>query len=222
MAVTTCILADRDGPVLVDFWREMATSTIDCFNMWSETNDGNGNQEPVLVDLKYFSIKPENRKCLLPLRKVVTSERTMVSSVEKGTQESVTCMEGKPPIETLFTRDLSTLEQEPPFLVCVAGVVGACEAPTVTRSGKALRAFDLHDMNGKCVQCTALGRHADNACIESGNEVILYFAQGQASTTSYQPGQLSIYDDSHIVLLRSGRVVPEARGYIEFHTKVRA
>ena len=165
---------------------------------------------------------PENRKCFPPLRKLIASERTIVSSVEKGTQKSVTCMEGKPPIETLFTRDLSTLEQEPPFLVCVAGVIGTCETPTVTRSGKPLRAFDLHDLKNKCAQCAAIGRHADNACIESGNEVILYFAQGQASTTSYQPGQLSIYDDSHIVLLRPGRVVPEARGYIEFHTKVRA
>ena len=221
VAVTTCILADRDGPVLVDFWRDLATSTIDCFNMWSETKDSDGNQDPVLVNLKYFNIRSENRKCLLPLRKLVTSERTTVSSVEKGTQESVTCMEGKLPMEALYTRDLSTLEQEPPFLVCVAGVIGVCEAPTVTRSGKALRAFDLHDMNGKCAQCTALGRHADNACIERGNEVILYFAQGQASTMLYQPGQLSIYDDSHIVLLRPGRVVPNASGYIEFHTKVR-
>ena len=96
VAVATCVLADRDGPVLVDFWRDLATSTIDSLNLWSEANSGGESQGPAIVELKYFWIQAENRKSIVPLQKVVSSERTAVSRLAEGTQESVTCMTESP------------------------------------------------------------------------------------------------------------------------------
>ena len=196
VAVVTCLMADREGPVLVDFWRELALTAIASFNNWMEGVDGNNIQDPV-----------------------VSSERTVISMLPAGTQESVSRMADMPPAEILFTRDLSTLEQEPPFVVSVVGVIGSCGEDSMSRAGRAMKFFEIHDYSGKCVQCTALGRHAENACIEDGNEVVLYFAQGTASSASNSCGQLWLYDESHILLLRRNCIVPPTRFHLDFKTR---
>ena len=219
VAVVTCLMADREGPVLVDFWRELALTAIASFNNWMEGVDGNNTQDPLVVELTYFWIRAESRKVLVPMRKVVSSERTVISMLPAGTQESVSRMADMPPAEILFTRDLSTLEQEPPFVVSVVGVIGSCGEDSMSRAGRAMKFFEIHDNSGKCVQCTALGRHAENACIEDGNEVVLYFAQGTASSASNPCGQLWLYDESHILLLRRNCIVPPTRFHLDFKTR---
>ena len=56
------------------------------------------------------------------------------------------------------------------------------------------------------MNCFACGRHAGNEALCVGNEVILYFAQGNASGKGN--GRLWMYDEGHIVQLRSACKVP--------------
>ena len=84
----------------------------------------------------------------------------------------------------------------------------------VSRNGTCMRSFRLHDHAGKWVLCTAFGRHAENESIQYGNEVIMFFANAQAGLNN-GPGQLWLYDESHIVLLRTECQVPSARLQME-------
>ena len=219
VAVVTCVVADREGPVLVDFWRESALTAIASFDKWMAGVDSSKAHDPLMIELKYFWIRAEGRKTLVPMRKVVSSERTEIRILAVGTQESVTRMMEMPPAEMLFTRDLSKLECDPPFVVSVVGVIRSCGEESMSRAGRAMKFFELHDYAGNCVQCTAVGRHAENTCIEDGNEVVLYFAQGTASSAVNPCGQLWLYDESHILLLRRECIVPPTRCNLEFKTR---
>ena len=73
-----------------------------------------------------------------------------------------------------------------------------------------MQSSKLQDKTGKYVPCVACGRHAGKSCLEDGAEVVTYFAaalEGLQGT----PGQLWMYDLSHIVQLRRNCAMPPAR-----------
>ena len=220
VAVATCVFADTEGPVLVDLWREVATSNVSMFvDFISELDESS--PHPPLIELKYFGIRPESRKPLIGMRKIVTSERTVFTRLLEGTRSTVTQMGELPPSESLFTRDLTVLMQEPPFVVSIAGIIGLCVEERETANGRLRRGFQLHDSNGKYVLCEALGRHASNSCIEDGHEVVLYFAQAMAQSSSNTQSVLWLYDESHMVILSHDNRVPSGRSVIEFRSSSR-
>ena len=68
---------------------------------------------------------------------------------------------------------------------------------------------------GKYVKVIAFDRHATNPIIENGNMLVLYMATAQEGIKR-QPGALWMYNDSHMILLRSGCVNSGARDEIVF------
>ena len=72
---------------------------------------------------------------------------------------------------------------------------------TVTQSGESRKDFRLQDTTGQYVECSALGRHAENNNLVEGNEVILYFLTALAGLRG-RPGLLWLYDDSHVAMVR--------------------
>ena len=122
-----------------------------------------------------------------------------------------------PPSEDLYTRDLTRLVQVPPFSANLCGVAtGVGEEVAARNSGRPMRSFRLQDQAGRWVQCAALGRHVDNRCLVENAEVVLYFASASRPFSPNAASQLWLYDDSHLVLLRSGVAVPPARTQISF------
>ena len=77
-----------------------------------------------------------------------------------------------------------------------------------------MKGFKLQDNTGKYAQCVAFGRHVDNPIISDKKEVVLYFAQALAGRGNYT-GQLWLYDESHVSMLRSECAAPSARQHIE-------
>lgn len=77
-----------------------------------------------------------------------------------------------------------------------------------------MKGFRLQDNTGKYVQCVAFGRHVDNPFISDKKEVVLYFVTALAGRGHF-PGQLWVYDESHVSMLRSECEAPNARQHIE-------
>jgi hypothetical protein len=82
----------------------------------------------------------------------------------------------------------------------------------VSQAGNPMQNFKLHDNTGSYVQCVACGRHVDNSGFAELNEVVLYFATALLGL-SHSPGQLWMYDQSHIVC--SGVRVPSKGGKLQ-------
>ena len=53
--VATCVVADREGPMLLDLWRESASHTLRQFEAW----EAEGQTMP-LIAIKYFYIRSKN------------------------------------------------------------------------------------------------------------------------------------------------------------------
>jgi hypothetical protein len=210
VAVATCIVADRQGPMLLDLWREPASTMLRQFEAWAQAS-----ATAPLVQVKHFFIRTEGRKALTPMRKMVNSKRTDISLLTVGTRPSVLDMHLLFLAEPLFTRDLGRLQQEPPFVVSLAGIVSSVQDEETSQSGRPMRSFRVQDASGRYVQCKTLGRHVDNVNIGNGNEIVLYFAHATTSTSPNLPGQLWVYNESHIILLASGRDCPPARTPIQ-------
>ena len=115
----------------------------------------------MLIRIKYFWIRNESRKALTPMRRIGISERTEITKMSSGSMPSVTNMEG-PPLDSLYIRDLSLLNDTPPFVVSVAGVLSNIQDVTMSHAGAPMRSFQLQDNKGRYVLCCALGRHAQN------------------------------------------------------------
>ena len=69
-----------------------------------------------------------------------------------------------------------------------------------------MQAFRLQDAQGRDVRCMALGRHAGNPAFVLGNMIVLYFVVGQEGLSN-GPGQLWVYDESHVMVLETGHAV---------------
>ena len=212
VAVATCIVADREGPLLLDLWRNAAPEMIATFQEWTQDTE-----QPPLVEIKYFVIQEERRPTVTPVIKIVNSERTEIRKLLTASQPSVKNMMFPKPIATLYTRDFSDLERNPPFLVSLCGVIIGKEAKSTSQNGVLMVSFKLVDANGKYVTCTALGRHADNSLVTNGSEVVVYYANANVGTNNKGVGaQVWLYDDSHIAKLKQHKLMPVARVCVRF------
>ena len=74
--------------------------------------------------------------------------------------------------------------------------------------------FKLHDPAGRYVSCIAFGRHAANPNLQNGNEVVLFYATAQSGLNN-NPGNVWMYDESHVLLLRTGCAERRATAYMQ-------
>ena len=86
-----------------------------------------------------------------------------------------------------------------------------------SESGTPMKSFRLQNDVGRYVHCTVLGRHVDNSAIMAGNCVVVYFAKAAAGRGG-NPGQLWLYEDSHVVFLSKRAALPPARMLLELRT----
>lgn len=138
------------------------------------------------------------------MRKLVGNERT---SVVKSRAPAVVAAAA--PSSELYTSDFQRLVPPTPFTVNLRGVVSAVQPEVTSQAGNVMKHFRLQDNTGRFVNCVAFGRHVDNAFIEDNEEVVLYFAKGMEGLNQ-GPGQMWMYDDSHIASLGARRGVPPA------------
>ena len=112
---------------------------------------------------------------------------------------------------SLYISDFTCVEGISGFVVNACGIVADFSAIVPTRNGGVMSSFQLRDVKGRCIQCMAIGRHAGSVLLQKGNEVVIFFAQATKSLSASRNGHLSVYDESHISLLRSKVPVPHAR-----------
>jgi hypothetical protein len=204
VAVISVLLADRTGPIVLDLWRRLAEDTLRDCEAWSSTNT-----EQLLMEVRYFWVRSDSKLCVPQTRKLASNDRTVVSIGDVARQSNLLSTQIEPSTE-LFTRDFFKLENRPPFQVNIAGCV-TCLLPEVTsQSGNAMRVFRLNDSTGRWVLCTAFGRHVDNPVLVEGHEIVIYFGTAQQGLNN-TPGQIWLYDEAHVVMLRSGCRTPPAR-----------
>ena len=153
-----------------------------------------------MVDITYFWVRDENRVHQTPIRKLHTNDRTSLQRRIVGSQNAVVNVNVMPDA-SLFTRDLRKVCTKPPYIISIAGIVVDVQGLSVTQNGDSRKDFKLQDTAGQYVECSALGRHADNTYLQEGNEVILYFLAAQAGLRGH-PGLLWLYDDSHVAMVR--------------------
>ena len=76
------------------------------------------------------------------------------------------------------------------------------------------KTFRFTDASGKYLVAMILGRHVVNSSIAEKNEIVVYFATGAKSSALGSGGQLWIYDEAHVVVLRRNVKVPPARSQV--------
>jgi len=209
--VMSVLLADKTGPIMLECWREKAEETLRQLSTWSHAC---GDNEALLLEVQRAVVREDNRAHPTPMRKLYAAEHTVIQRASSMFLES----EIRAPLSAsaaFFTRDFNLLTmQQPPFLISIVGVISCTQGETTSQSGEAMKGFRLQDYNGKYVQCVAFGRHVDNMHLSDKNEVVLYFATALAGRGS-SPGQLWMYDESHIVKLSSVPTVPSVRQLVE-------
>ena len=90
----------------------------------------------------------------------------------------------------------------------VAGVITQCGSCDVGHTSRLpIKSFRLCDSNGCYVNCSALGRHAENHDLVDGNRILFFFA----SSRKGNPGQLWIYHDCHVIVQAYDVAVPSLR-----------
>jgi len=211
ISVLSVLLADRTGPIMLECWREKAEETLRLLSMWSQSCPDN---EPLQIEVQRALVREDSRAHPTPMRKLYTTDQTVIQRVTSMFLES----ELHAPLSAssvFFTRDFNLLTQtQPTFLISIAGIISNTQEETTSQSGEAMKAFRLQDYNGKYVQCIAFGRHVDNTHLSDRNEVVLYFATALAGRAS-SPGQLWMYNESHIVKLSTVPTVPSVRQLVE-------
>ena len=201
VSLSLCV-ADRTGPITVDFFNEAAERFMTTIQGWRQTND-----EPFVITIENFEIKETFQKHKTPCRKLTAIDITKVTMLEQPSREFM-CDANIPPEVSLFTRDFGMLTDTAPFIISITGVVQDLRPERATRSGQAIQSFTLHDCLGKYVSVAILGRHAGSPMLVEGNEIILYFLQAKEGLPAYPSGSLWGFDESHIVFLRSNCKVP--------------
>ena len=211
VSVMSILLADRTGPILLEFWREAADETLHQLTTW-ETGLPCG--KLLMVDVQRFVVREDSRIHSTSMRKLHSNEHTTVKRLTVASCQSMNSETIAPAI-SLYTRNFNLLSaQQPPFVLSIAGIISNVQGEAVSQNGAPMKAFKLQDNTGKYVQCVAFGRHVDNPIISENTEVVLYFAQALAGRGNYT-GQLWLYDESHVSMLRSECAAPSARQHIE-------
>ena len=208
----TLTLADRSGPILLEAWRDVAETLVRDYVTWSETSEN----RRVYVDVERFEVKEDTRTHQTSMRKVHLTDHSVVKPCLSPTQAALTdsSIRAHP---NLFTRDFNRLASPLPFVINICGIVSATSGETVSGSQESMQTFRLQDNTGRFAQCRAFGRHAGSANIRDGMEVIIYFGQAQRGWNQ-QPGQIWVYDEAHVVVLRHDVKIPPARHLIELRS----
>ena len=207
--VLSILLADRTGPIIMDLWRSAAETMPTLFTKWSNSIDG----KAPLLEIKMFNIQDERRSSLNRTRKLHSVESTTIQLLHDATQESILSSTIQLNAN-MYIKDMTKLNTPLPFIVSIVGIISALQPPRPTQNGNLRTAFRLHDKIGNYVMCCALGRHAESDLLQESNELVLYFTNAQPGINN-SPGSLWIYDDSHIIKLRSNCTVPLARNHIQ-------
>ena len=150
------------------------------------------------MDVQHFWVNPlmEERQPSIPAaRKLISNIRTKIVHLE-----STTVVSAAQPAAFLYSTDFAVLESKPPYRVSISGYVSSVDAERSSEAGTPMKSFQLQNDAGRYVHCTALGRHVDNSAIVEGNCVVVYFAKAAAGRGG-NPGQLWLYEDSHVVFL---------------------
>ena len=207
VSVLSVLLADRSGPILFEAWRAVSEKFTRSHTEWSESNDA---ENALFVSLTRFDVKEDARVHQTPIRKLLhATEHTRLSRLLTPSRASLP--DASIIAHTvIYTKDFNRLSAPVPFQINICGIISAAGGETTAASGEPTKSFRLQDTSGKYVACRAYGRHASNECIENGKMVILYFAQAQDGLRN-QPGMLWLYNESHIVELRSDSSIPVAR-----------
>ena len=205
VSVANLLLTDGAGPVMLELWRDKAVEVVAFLEEAVGAQDVEG-EYPLLVEVKYFKVKEEPRRCLVNMRRIASVDRTELRILEQGTRPSVKNVEQWKPAESMYTKDFTLLQKACPYTVHICAVIAEVTEKKPSSTGTPMRSFQIVDEKGRFVNCFACGRHVENETLCVGNEVILYFAQGTASGKGN--GRLWIYDEGHIVKLRSSCKVP--------------
>jgi hypothetical protein len=206
--VLNVLLADQTGPVQMELWRQAAVDAFHNFELWTAEPF-----VPVPIVVSRFVVRNLARRnvmCFPPSRRIVSSNKTAIRRAPAGMQLPGSLA------PTMYISDFSVLKREAPFIASVQGIVSAVEAESEAQSsGTPMRGFKLHAADGCYVRCLAYGRHVDNECLQAGNQIILYFCSAQSGLGS-SSGQLWLYNESHIVRVKSGVAVPPATTLLDF------
>ena len=212
--MATLLLADRDGPISAELWGPGASAAFAMLKKLS-ADAASSATAPPLIEIRNFCVRQEGRKTVGPIRKLISTTRTLVTSLSRASRPAVMDFPVQPSAK-LYTTDLSRLVTPAPFIAHVSGVVAECTETGAALGGRPLRSFLLCDTNGSSyVRCVALGRLADHAALRPGNEVVLYYAYAVASLSRHEHGQLWMYDESHITKLRENAAHPNLNTMIE-------
>jgi hypothetical protein len=173
---------------------------------WSETCE-----DVLWIKIRFAWRRPLKGRHAPVLRRLVGNERTVIElSSAPGNVDASSLS------DRLYTDDFKLLTGSLPFTVCLRGVVTSVTQEIISHAGNPMKNFKLHDNTGRYVQCVLCGRHVDNSGIVELNEVILYFATAMSGLND-SPGQLWMYDQSHIVALGVRICVPPPRICMDFH-----
>ena len=210
VAVLNVLVADGTGPIHLELWRNAAETTWKDLEEWSCLNS-----ETLCVEVQHFWANPltEERQPSIPAaRKLISNIRTKIVRLESTTAVSAAQLAA-----SLYSTDFSVLESKPPYRVSISGYVSSVDVERSSESGTPMKSFRLQNDVGRYVHCTVLGRHVDNSAIMAGNCVVVYFAKAAAGRGG-NPGQLWLYEDSHVVFLSKRAALPPARMLLELRT----
>ena len=209
VAVLSVLLGDNAGPMILELWR----STADNFlrTIGSVTND---DDKLVGVRVSGCAVRLERNPCFPQMKKLVSMEQTTIEILQPG-QGTDLVNSTRDLNGVLYTRGLQPLAKVLPWRASVVGLIASIADSTQASNGVPMQSFTLQDNSGLYVSCIAYGRHVGNPLLACKNEVILFFARGVPGLGGNSPGQLWMYDDSHIVLLRNHFSLPAARTQIE-------
>ena len=187
VALLTVLVADTTGPVAFEAWRDSADQLLrNC----SEWGDQLQDAQQLYVELQRFDAREDTRAHQVPMRRLPSTEQTIVSRVFAPRRESLT-NNAMSPHPGLYTKEFNRLVFQPPFIVNISGIVSMVQEEMLSSNGESMRLFRLSDAGGRFVQCRAFSRHAANVHVANGTEVILYFVNAQSGLHN-QAGKLWI------------------------------
>ncbi len=163
------LLTDGSGPIEMEVWRDVALVLRKMLDELLRQYPDN-----IYIDITYFRINAvDTCKLLSPMRKIVTTPRTIIKHQRNNMAFAASSTSILPPEQALYVRDFSILKQKAPFRVSIAGVVTEVDEATLTHAGNLKKCFILQDQAGRYVTCAALGRHAQSPAISTSTEVIV-------------------------------------------------
>ena len=186
------MLGDRTGPIAMEFWRGAARTAATLL-------DGHAPDEPAYVKVEQVFLKGDSRTKLTPFRKLISTDRTLMTRLDVPTQRGIRDMTIAPDA-TLFLADFTLLQAAVPFIVSLKGTIAQVSEQVYIQRNTAMLSFRLVDERGNWTTCLGFGRHSVSAEISVGAVVIIYFCVGKQGLNNGN-GKLWLYDDAYIAVL---------------------